>query len=468
MLLSSRHREGRVVGYGTVSLAEIPPTRLFLLSFGLLILVGTLGLLFLPGLYEGAGLGFVDALFTATSAVCVTGLIVVDTATYFTPFGQAWIALLIQLGGLGILTFTTLLIVVLGRRTTLGMEEAAGGQAHVLRHLDGKSLVKAVVISTFLLEALGAVALWLIWSNRFGAAGALWPAIFHAISAFCNAGFSVFSDSLLGFQRAPATLLLISSLIVVGGIGFIVLTDLRARYLSRATQRLGTHTQLVLISTAIFLAAGMLLFLVFESDDQLRDLSWPSRVVNALFMSVTPRTAGFNTVDYDASTNPTLFLTLMLMIVGGSPGSTAGGLKTTTAALLGLALWGRLRGRRLVSVGGRTVPEETVQRASGLAAGGLAFLALAVFLLAMTELPAAETADRTQFLRLVFEAHSAFGTVGLSMGVTPALSTVGRLIVTCVMFVGRVGPLSIASAMAFAEARTKVKYRFPYEDVVIG
>ncbi|KPK81444.1 MAG: hypothetical protein AMS25_06440 [Gemmatimonas sp. SM23_52] len=466
--MKPKHWEARRERYRGIRPAEIPPTRLFLLSFGLLILVGTLGLLFLPGLYEGARLGFVDALFTATSAVCVTGLIVVDTATYFTPLGQAWIALLIQLGGLGILTFTTLLIVLLGRRTTLGMEEAAGAQAHVLRHLDPKSLVKAVVISTFLLEALGAVALWLTWSGRFGTAGALWPAIFHAVSAFCNAGFSIFSDSLLGFQRAPATLLLISSLIVVGGIGFIVLADLRARYLSRTTTRLGTHTQLVLISTAIFLAAGMVLFLVFEWDDQLRHLSWPSRVVNALFMSVTPRTAGFNTIDYDVSTNPTFFLTILLMIVGGSPGSTAGGLKTTTAALLGLALWGRLRGQQSVSIRGRTVPAETVQRASGLAAGGLAFIAVAVFLLAMTEIPAAETADRTQFLRLVFEAHSAFGTVGLSTGVTPALSTVGRLIITCVMFVGRVGPLSVASAMAFAEARTKVRYRFPYEDVVIG
>jgi trk system potassium uptake protein TrkH len=436
------------------------------LSFATLIALGTAGLLVLPGLYTGPRLGIVDALFTATSAICVTGLTVVDTATYFTPLGQAWIALLIQLGGLGIVTFATLIIVMLGRRATLGMEEAAGGQAWVVR-IDETTLVRAVVVSTLLIELSGASLLWLAWQDDLGAVGAIWPALFHAISAFCNAGFSVFSDNLAGYQRAPGVLLTVAGLIVTGGIGFLVLADLHARYVSRKGVRLGTHTRIVLAVTALLVAGTTLLFLLFESGGELAQLGWFDRAVNALFMAVTPRTAGFNTVEYDAVSNASLFLTIILMVIGGSPGSTAGGIKTSTFALLALAFWVRLRGRRMVSVAGRTIPEETVNRAAGLAVGAMAILTAAIFLLAVVELPAAE--DRARFLRLVFEAHSAFGTVGLSMGwTTQTLSALGRLILVALMFVGRVGPLALASAMAFAEGRVAVKYRHPYEDVVIG
>jgi trk system potassium uptake protein TrkH len=454
--------------YRRGGLAAIPATRLFLLSFGILIGIGTLGLLVLPGLYTGPRLGFVDALFTATSAVCVTGLIVVDTATYFTPLGQAWIAILIQLGGLGILTFTTLLIVLLGKRATLGIEEAAGGHASVFPHLGAVSLVKAIVVATFVVEAAGAAVLWLTWTDDLGARAALWPAVFHAVSAFSNAGFTILPDSLVGFRRSPLTVLTISALIVTGGIGFIVLADLRARYLLHRTHRLGTHTRLVLATTGILLVGGMILFVFFEAGGELAPLGWLDRPLNAFFMSVTARTAGFNTIDYNAVSNATLFLTMSLMLVGGSPGSTAGGLKTTTLALLFLALWARLRGRNVVSAWGRTVREGTVQRAAGVAMGGIAVLALGILLLAVSELSGGSAADRAEFLRLIFEAHSAFGTVGLSMGVTSDLTTAGRLIIIFLMFVGRVGPLAAASAMAFAEFRTKVKYRYPYEDVVIG
>ena len=449
-------------------LAAIPATQLFVLSFGVLIAVGTLGFLLLPGLYVGPGLGLVDALFMATSAVCVTGLTVVDTATYFTPLGQAWIALLIQLGGLGMLTFTTLLILLLGRRATLHVEEAAGSHAFVLRHLSGQGLIKRIVAYTFSLEAAGAVVLWLLWRKSLGTAGAVGPAVFHAISAFSNAGFSVFSSSLADFQRSPLTLLTISSLIIVGGLGFVVLADLRAHYLAHRRWRIGTHTRLVLLTSGILLVGGTLLYLLFESGGVLSELAWPARWLNAFFMAVTPRTAGFNTVDYNVISNPALFLTMLLMIIGGSPGSTAGGMKTTTIALLALAFVARLRGKQVVSVWGRTVPEGTVQRAAGLAIGALSVLALAFFLLAMTEFSAAGVLDRTGFVQLLFEAHSAFGTVGLSMGTTPVLTTAGRLIITGLMFIGRIGPLAIASAMAFAEVRAPVKYRYSYEDVVVG
>lgn len=437
------------------------------MSFLMLIAVGTAGFLVLPGLYTGVGLGFVDALFTSTSAVCVTGLIVVDTATYFTPLGQAWIAMLIQLGGLGILTFTTLIIALLGRRASLGLTEAAGGHASVLHHLSETRLVIAVIATTLTVEIVGGVILWGAWRGELGSAGAVWPAIFHTISAFSNAGFSVFSDSLVGFQRSPLTILVIGMLVVLGGIGFVVLADLHARYVSRRTRLLSVHTRLVLAMTLSLLAGGLVLFLLFERGGNLGHLGWSDRVTNALFMSITPRTAGFNTVAYDEVANPSLFLTVLLMIIGGSPGSTAGGLKTTTFALLGLAFWSRLRGRERVHVANRTIPDGTVSRAAGLAVGGVVILGIAIFLLTLTEGAGAE--DRVKFLRLVFEAHSAFGTVGLSMGDTTGnLSAPGRIIIVGLMFIGRVGPLAVASAMASAEHRAPVKYRHPHEDVVIG
>lgn len=445
----------------------MPATRLLLASFAGMIAVGTLGLLLLPGLYAGPQLGLVDALFTATSAVCVTGLIVVDTATYFTPLGQAWIALLIQLGGLGILTFTTVAISALGWRTSLEAEEAAAGHASILGHVRPLTLVKGVLITTFGIELLGALVLWIAWRAELGTAGAVWPAFFHAISAFCNAGFSVFSDSLVGFRGDGLTVYTASLLIVVGGIGFLVLLDLWSRWVRRDVDRLSTHTRLALAGTALLLAGSTVLFLGFEAGNELRTMSWPDRLANAWFMGVTPRTAGFNTVDYAAVTDPSLFLTIILMVVGGSPGSAAGGLKTTTVAVLALVLWSRLRGKGHVSFFGRTIPESTVQRAAGLTVGGIAVLTAGVFLLLLLEAPAVHTLERTRFLRLAFEAHSAFGTVGLSMGATPELSSPGRLVTVVLMYVGRVGPLAVASAMAVAGGR-RVRYRYAHEDVAIG
>ena len=207
--------------------------QLFALSFPGLIALGTAGLLFLPGLYTGARLGFVDALFTATIAVCVTGLIVVDTATYFTVWGQAWILLLVQAGGLGILTFTTLIVTALGRRGSLSMEEATAGHAAYLRHVKTDDLIRTVVTVTLLLETIGAALLWVLWQGELGGQGALWPAFFHAVSAYCNAGFSIFTDSLTGFANSSTTVLVVSALVVVGGLGFIVLEDLRARWIDR-------------------------------------------------------------------------------------------------------------------------------------------------------------------------------------------------------------------------------------------
>jgi trk system potassium uptake protein TrkH len=446
---------------------DLSAPQLLLGSFAGLIAFGTAGFLLLPGLWVGPRAGFVDALFTATSAVCVTGLTVIDVSTRLTAAGQAWLLALIQLGGLGILTIAALAAGTLGRRLSLEVEEATAGPAALLPLGGWRALVRSVVTATFAIECAGAVALWVAWRGDLGAAGAIWPAVFSAISAFCNAGFSVFAHSLEGYADDLPTLAVVGALIVLGGIGFLVLEDLRARLLRRR-RRLTLHSRIVLGTTALLLAVATPLYLLFEWDHVLAPHAGAARVANALFMAITPRTAGFDTVDYGAITNPSVVLTLALMWVGGAPGSTAGGVKVTTAALLGLLLVSRLRGREHVSIANRTLPEATVQRAVGLAVGAILLLFAFVFLLLWVELPHGGAAtERERFVHLVFEAQSALGTVGLSMGATGTLSPAGRILIVALMFLGRVGPLAALEAMA-RRSRRRQQYRYAHEDVLVG
>ncbi len=455
----------RPAEYRRGRLHAITGVQLFVLSFAGLIALGAIGLLVLPGLYTGERLGVVDALFTSASAVCVTGLVVVDTATYFTRLGQLWILLLIQAGGLGILTFATLIIRLLGRRSALEVEAAAGSGVGTTVGGAGRVLW-AVIVLTASIEGVGALGLWLLWRGPLGYAGAIWPAVFHAISAFCNAGFSTFSDSMIGWRRSPPVLLTVGTLIVLGGLGFVVLDNVWARYVTRRARRLTLHSQIALGATAVLIVTSAIVFLTFEVGITLQGLGPASRAANALFMAVTPRTAGFNAVDYEQVSNPSLVLTLALMFIGGAPGSTAGGIKVTTVAVLVLGLWARLRGRRTVSLAGRTIRDETLGAAAALAVGGIAILGFGIFLLLMVE-RAAVSVDRIDLMRLVFEVHSAFGTVGLSMNRTAVFTPAGRVILTVLMFVGRVGPLALAAAMAARRERRR-PYRFAHGQVAIG
>ncbi len=440
--------------------------QLVALSFVGLIAVGTIGFMVLPGLYTGKGLGWVDSLFMATSAVCVTGLVVADVSKDFTFWGQAWLLLLVQAGGLGILTLASVIVSLTGVRLGVEAQEAAGGQTTVLPAQAAARVLRTAVGFTLGLEAAGALVLWVDWYGDAGAAGAAWLAIFHSISAFCNAGFSLFSDSLVGYRERPALVLTLAFLIVAGGLGFPVIQDLRY-WLRGRHSRLTLHTRLVLGATAVLLAGSTLLYLVFEWHHELDPLGVFDRSVNAFFMAVTARTAGFNTVDYDAVSNPSLFLTLALMWIGGAPASVAGGVKVTTVALLGLLLWSRLAGDEQISLGGRTVPRETLQRATGLAAGAVLLLGMLLFLLLVTELAGDRWADRPQLVRLVFEVQSAFSTVGLSMGATSELSPFGRLVLVPTMVFGRIGPLIVLAAMA-TRFRRRVRFRFAHEDVIVG
>jgi trk system potassium uptake protein TrkH len=440
------------------------------LSFLLLIAFGTAGLLLLPGLYTGPPLSFLDALFTATSAVCVTGLIVVDTATYFTTAGQGFLLLLIQLGGLGILTLTTVIILSLGRRLSLQHESITAIGAEVAPEIDFRQLVRNVVRFTLAVEALGAVILFAAFLTRFSAGTAWWHALFQSISAFCNAGFSTFSDSLMGFQGAPVTLSTIMILILLGGIGFITLEELQVRWRrpEQRRARLSLHSRLVLAVTAILLVGGCVTLATLEWSNTLAGMPVPEKLLNGLFMSVTARTAGFNTVDHAAATDGTNFATILLMSIGGSPGSTAGGLKTTTVAVIVLLALARLRGYGVTSVQGRTIPEETVQRAVGLFVVGFVVVTGAILLYSIVQIDPARGDGGPGFLAYMFEAVSAFNTVGLSMGVTGELTESAKWLTIGLMYLGRVGPLTVAAAVSLDRRARAGKFRYADEDVMIG
>lgn len=444
----------------------LAPAELFVISFLGLIALGTLLLKFLPGTYRGAGLGWTDAVFTSTSAVCVTGLIVVDTATYFSPLGQAVLLLLIQLGGLGMLVLTSVVITALGGRPSLRTEVLAAGARHTLPQIPARKLILDIVRFTLVFEALGALALYVVWVPRMGWIEALWPAIFHSVSAFCNAGFSIYSTSLIDYQNSPATLCIIGLLIVAGGLGFITMEELHQRFIRRALtiRRISVHSTLVIVTTLVLTFGSWPLFVIFEWHGVLSQLSFVDKFANALFLSVTARTAGFNSIDYGFASESTNFLTILLMMIGGSPGSTAGGMKTTTFALLGLLAWSRLRSESTTAFADRSIPPETIQRATGLFVITTGIVVTGLFLLCFI---GDEYGIKQPFLARLFEASSAFNTVGLSMGITPQLSTLSRWVIIMLMFAGRTGPLAIAAAL-MVRLSSRGRFRLAYEDVIVG
>jgi trk system potassium uptake protein TrkH len=378
--------------------------------------------------------------------------------------------LLIQVGGLGIITFTTLLMIALGRRLSLHHEAVSAGSAEVAPDVDFRELVRNVVRFTLGLEALGALVLFIAWLPEMGprAAG---HAVFHAISAFCNAGFSTFSDSVVGFQTSSVTLGVIMALIVMGGLGFLVMEEIHLAWKRRGRakrMRLSLHSQLVLGTTAIVLMVGWVTCAALEWDHTLAGLGFWDRLTNALFLSVTPRTAGYNTIDYAAATDSTNFVTILLMSIGGSPGSTAGGLKTTTVAAVGLLALARLRGGHLAHARGRTIPDETIQRAVGLFAVSFGMVTAGILVLAVTQIEPGAAAGSPGFLHYMFEAVSAFNTVGLSMGTTDDLDAVGKWVIILLMYIGRVGPLALAAAISLSRPNVDRDFRYAYEDVLIG
>ncbi|NQT47629.1 MAG: Trk family potassium uptake protein [Chloroflexi bacterium] len=402
---------------------------------------------------------FTNALFTATSAVCVTGHVVVDTGTYWSSFGQGVILALIQIGGFGFMTSATLLLLILGRKIGL-RERMLIGESLSLQKLGGVvKLVKRIAIFTLIAEGIGA----LLFLTRFwgeGSAGtAIWRSVFHSISAFNNAGFDVFGDfrSLLGYQTDTLVVLVTAALIILGGISFIVVADV---FSIRRLRRLSLDTKIVLTTTASLLIVGVVVFLVTEYSNSatLGGLSFPQKLSNAFFQSVTARTAGFSTIGMGSVADCTLFFTIILMFIGGAVGSTAGGIKVNNFGMLAATIWSTIMGREHAGAFGREFKTEQIHRALAIAVLSLGMVVIVVLVLTMIE--------DFAFLGLLFETVSAFGTVGLSTGITPGLSIAGRLIITATMFAGRLGPLALG--LSLIQRQRPTTYRYPQDQVRIG
>jgi len=432
--------------------------RKIALYFLITILVGTV-LLYLPESSAGEPVSLVDALFTSTSAVCVTGLVVLDTGRDFSTFGQVVILMLIQLGGLGIMVFATGLLLSVGTRLSLFQRL---GVAHRLGTVSGISpggLMKAVVAFTLFFEAIGFLALFgLFVKDGFTTGDAAFHAVFHSISAFCNAGFSTFSTSLEHFSHNSAVILTFSILIILGGLGFAVLWDVLAKVRSKK-QRLSLHTKLCLSLTMTLLIAGTILFLISERGNLLADRSLDYILSNAFFQSVTCRTAGFNTLPQTGLTETSLTASMFLMFIGASPGSTGGGIKVTTFAIVVLLAFHRFFGRKSVSAFKRSINSESIIKALTVILLASFFIA-AVFILLMyiEEKPVSYELSHGWFTRVLFETVSAFGTVGLSLGATASLSGLGKLVLIVTMFSGRVGLLTLAFALARPSKKGEIVY----------
>lgn len=447
---------------------RITPAQLVLGSFALAVAVGA-GLLTLPVMAAPgtAPVPFVDALFTATSAICVTGLISVDTATRWSLTGQATILAMIQLGGLGIMTYSTIVVLLVrGRFTVRGrltMQDTLGGASAA----DLRRLVKTVFVSTFVIEAIGAAALATRFAVDMPIPEAIWFGVFHTVSAFCNAGFALFSDGLVRYVDDPTINAVVPALIILGGIGFLVIAEVFARRAAEDRGReLSLHSKIVLSTTAVLLAVSMVGFFLLERANTLAALPWPTKLMATWFQAVTPRTAGFSTLDYSLLSNPALFFTIVLMFVGASPGSCGGGIKTTTAAILWGIIRSQLAGEERVHLFRRAVPREGVGRAVTLAAASALAVAVVTLVLQITEAQGPVTdARRGLFLELLFETVSAFGTVGLSTGVTPRLSDAGKVVIALMMYMGRVGPLTLTLGLA---RPAKGRFQYSEEPVVVG
>lgn len=443
------------------------PARVSILGFALLIGTG-MSLLMLPQASSGLPIGWVNALFTATSATCVTGLTVVDTARGVSPFGQIVILALIQAGGLGIMTISTLFLLMAGRRPSLVGRVVI---RDTLTHGEERSVysvLRDVALFTFVLEGLGTVLMFSRFLPHHEAGRALYLSVFHSVSAFCNAGFSLFSNSLESYRNDWLLNLTTCFLIVMGGIGFLVLSELRRTipFRPRKLSRLSLHSKLVLTTTVIIVLFSGVLFILLEWHNTLSRLSVADRCLAGFFQVISARTAGFNTLPIMNMANETLFLLIMLMFIGASPGSCGGGIKTTTFASLVILGISRLRGHTRPRLFRRTISRESTEKAVSVVMVSIVVVLAATMALLVTDVgQVSHPLSRGKFLEILFEVISAFGTVGLSTGITGTLSVWGKLIITLVMFVGRLGPLVIALAVS---PGSKPAFYYAEENIMIG
>jgi trk system potassium uptake protein TrkH len=413
-------------------------------SFAGLILIGTL-LLMLP-FSTPRPISIIDAVFTSTSAVCVTGLSVLDLGKDLSFVGQLVTLFLFQIGGLGIMTFSTVLLVLMGRGISFkGREILQTTFLHTPRR-DVFVVLKAIILYTVIFELFGAILLFVAFSRDFAFGEALYHSVYHSVSAFVNCGFSLFPDSLIRYQGSVLVNFTLLILFVVGGIGFVVQHELMERLRGRR-KRWSVHSRLVIVTTLVLLVFGTLFFFMTEFHNVLNGMPLGKQLLVSFFQAATPRTCGLSTVDFRLLTNETILMILILMFIGASPGSVGGGIKTTSAALLFLLMWNRILGNEGVNVFNRTIPREIVSRTMSIVfAAAFSIFLVASFLLLFEGRGADPVQTRHLFVEYLFETISAFGTVGLSIGATAKLNTAQKIAIILLMFAGRVGPLTLAYA----------------------
>ncbi|MED1068433.1 TrkH family potassium uptake protein [Bacillus paralicheniformis] len=433
---------------------QLSPSQLLVLVFLFFIILGTL-LLKTPAA-TSKPIGWIDTLFTSTSAMTVTGLAVVDTGTDYTLFGQLMILVLIQIGGLGIMSFAVLIFIMLGKK--IGLKERLLIQQSLNQTSLGGiiKLIKSLFIYSFAIEMLAMLLLAVKWVPEYGFARGVYYSLFHAVSAFNNAGFSIWPDSLIRYKSDPLVNLVISFLFIIGGIGFTVLSDL---WHKRSLKKLSLHSKLMIYGTFIINLSAMIFIFLLEYQNQktLGMLPPAEKLWGAYFQAVTPRTAGFNTTDIGSLHESTITFLLLLMFVGAGSASTGGGIKLTTFLVILLSVITFLKGKKHISIAKKTLKDQLIIRSLAISTISVLLILAAVFILNMTE--------PKPFLAILFEVVSAFGTVGLSMGITADLTPVGKILIIFIMFLGKLGPLTLAFSLARPEQEN---IRYSSEDILTG
>lgn len=438
---------------------ELSPARKLTLGFLLVIILGTV-LLKLPfSLKKGQEITFLESLFTIVSAVCVTGLSVVDVSQTFSAIGAGIILLFIQLGGLGVMTFSTMIFIILGSKMSYGTRELLKEERNSASTGGIIKFIRILLFTVFFIELVGAIILFFEFKKFMPIKNAVYYGIFHSISAFCNAGFSLFSNNLEDFKSNIVINLTISYLIIFGGMGFAVISSFI--YVIRKGKNRFNLTAKISLTMGIALTfIGMILFLLFEFNNMetIGEMTFFEKLIASFFQSVTLRTAGFNTVSLSEIRPATIFISYILMFIGASPGSTGGGIKTTTFAILIFYVIGILRKKEYIEMFNRRIDWEIMNKALAIIMISLAYISfVTVTILALENLP---------LEKVLYEVISAFATVGLSMNLTTQLGTISKILIIFTMFVGRLGPLTIA--LAFTEQRKKSSLKFPKEDILVG
>ena len=439
---------------------KLNPMQILSLGFLLIILIGGI-LLSLPiSSSTGEYTSFIDAVFTSTSAVCVTGLVTVDTGTHWNLFGQTVIMLLIEIGGLGFMSFTTLIAILLGKKITLRERLILQNAMNTFNIQGVVKMVKYILLFTISIQAIGALIFCTQLIPEYGLGKGLFYSIFHSISAFCNAGFDVFGGgvSLTTHNTNALVILTAAALIIIGGLGFGVWTEL---YNVRRIRRFSVHTKIVLLVTGFLVIGGTILMLLFEynNPETIAAMNGGEKVLNSFFAAVTPRTAGFNSISTSGMTSAGKFLTMILMMIGGSPGSTAGGIKTTTVGVLILTVICVIKRREDTEVFSKKISKDLVYKAFTLFFIGSGLVIVVSLILSFTETGAS-------FTTILYETVSAFGTAGLTIGLTPNLSVIGKVLIMLMMYIGRVGPLTVVLSLTKEKIKSGIKY--PEGKILIG